>query len=194
MENKKNLFLKLTAVLILVVMMFSLSSCGLNLSFYDNMFGDSNNQNGDGGNDGDDHDGDLGNSNIGEGNFGGFYPNSGNESIDGVNDASRTLLSTVTIVSEFGTTAAAGSGVFYMVDKVNGDAYIITNHHVVYAENYGLASKISIYLYGMEFAGYAMAATFVGGSVNYDIAVLKITDNDVIRNSYATAADRKSVV
>ena len=186
MKDNKTLFNRVAALIIVVVMLFSLTSCGLGLPIYNNMFGNGDGQNGNNNGDGDSPDGDGAGSNIGDGDFNGFYPGSGQESIEGVNDASKTLLTTVTIVCEFGTAAAAGSGVFYSVDKVNGDAYIITNHHVVYSEDYGLANEISVYLYGMEFAGYAISAEFVGGSVTYDIAVLKIENSEVIKNSYAT--------
>ena len=47
-------------------------------------------------------------------NYGDFYPGSGQESTENVSPITKTLLSTVTIVSDFGTAAGAGSGV-YMV-------------------------------------------------------------------------------
>ena len=84
----------------------------------------------------------------------------------------------------------SGSGVIYSINKADGDAYIITNYHVLYNGTTGLRfdnSSISVYLYGMEYPYYAMPCEYVGGSVNYDIAVLKISDSNVIKNSSARA-------
>lgn len=113
-----------------------------------------------------------------------FYPGSGNENVDKVPALQQSLLSTVSIISNF-SSPAAGSGVIYSLDKEKGDAYIITNYHVVYSQSSGICKNISVYLFGMELAGYAIPATYVGGSNNYDIAVLKITGSDVLKNSYA---------
>lgn len=81
---------------------------------------------------------------------------------------------------------SAGSGVIYRIDE-DGSAYVITNHHVVYendstAENH-ISNDISIFLYGMEGSNYAIPAVYVGGSQNYDIAVLKIENNSILKNS-----------
>ena len=132
---------------------------------------------------------------------------------------------------------SAGSGVIY---KVNADtAYIITNYHVVYVDNYTndsnykvyynettgdyftakhdasdefsvssgsgffsqqyTAVKVAdveaapigthfldnyeVYLYGYQADGYALSATFVGGSAENDIAVLKIDKNSSNKNN-----------
>ena len=119
---------------------------------------------------------------------------------DSLTSIQRTLLSSVAIVSTFevGTGYYAssetmfGSGVFYSVDRESGDAYIITNYHVVYSpntsKNGGVSQNIKVYLYGQEYTNYAISATYVGGSLNYDLAVLKITDSEVIRKSCAVAA------
>lgn len=85
-----------------------------------------------------------------------------------------------------------GSGVIYRLDKEKGDAYVITNYHVVYnsastAENY-ISDDIHIYLYGQENEADAIPAEFVGGSQNYDIAVLKVTSSAVLKQSIAAAA------
>ena len=85
----------------------------------------------------------------------------------------------------------SGSGVIYRLDKEKGDAYIITNYHVVYyyaalTEDH-VSDAIKVYLYGSESERYAIDATYLGGSMNYDIAVLKVTDSDVIKNSSALA-------
>ena len=118
-----------------------------------------------------------------------FYPGQGSVPADKIDPKNRTLLSTVDIVANFGYTPSAGSGVIYKLDKEKGDAYIITNYHVVFSGTYGMALEAKLYLYGMRYEQYAITATVVGGSVNYDIAVLKVTGSEVLKNSYAMAAD-----
>ena len=96
---------------------------------------------------------------------------------------------------------AAGSGVIYKLDKNSGDAYIITNYHVVYhnqsnTEN-GISDDIKVYLYGQEGDAYAIPATYVGGSMNYDLAVLKVEGSRILAESNAMAvsfADSDDVV
>ena len=97
--------------------------------------------------------------------------------------ASKALLSSVSII----TSTSAGSGVIYKLDKEKGDAYIITNYHVVYDNNNSINSEINAYLYGMEASEYAIEATYVGGSMNYDIAVLKVTGSTILMQSNAAA-------
>lgn len=84
---------------------------------------------------------------------------------------------------------SAGSGVIYKLDKSSGTAYIITNHHVVYDSNSNTSNKISdeiyISLYGLEQPSNQIRATYVGGSETYDIAVLKVTQSEIIKNSMA---------
>lgn len=87
---------------------------------------------------------------------------------------------------------SAGSGVIYRINKAEGDAFIITNYHVVFdadsRSTNGIAEEIILYLYGSEIAGKEIKATYVGGSQNYDIAVLRVEDSEVLRQSQATAA------
>ena len=89
------------------------------------------------------------------------------------------------------TQQITGGGVIYRLDKEKGDAYIITNYHVVYYASALTEDKISdrikVYLYGSESERYAMDATYVGGSMNYDIAVLKITGSEFLKNNSALA-------
>lgn len=85
--------------------------------------------------------------------------------------------------------SSAGSGVIYRLDKDQGDAFIITNYHVVYdassnTEN-GISQDISVYLYGCVTEDDAIPATYVGGSIYYDIAVLRIEDSELLRDSFA---------
>ena len=116
-----------------------------------------------------------------------FYPETGSDDVDSVPVLQQTLLSTVLIISTFKLGAGAGSGVIYQIDKEKGDAYIITNQHVVYDKN-GPASEIKVYLYGMVLETYAITAKYIGGSTNYDIAVLKIEGSEILKNSYSKAA------
>ena len=111
---------------------------------------------------------------------------------------SQALRSSVSIVCTFihegrrGNTTtyySAGSGVIYQLDMENGDAFIITNYHVVYDEDSrqsnGIAEQIDVYLYGSEFSGLEMKATYVGGSMYYDLAVLRVEGSRVLKNSEA---------
>lgn len=95
---------------------------------------------------------------------------------------------------------AAGSGVIYDLDKENGNAYIITNYHVVYnaSSDNGVADTIYVYTYGAlngfdtktgtDETGDGIAVSYVGGAMNYDIAVLKIGGSEKLMNSHAEEA------
>jgi len=85
--------------------------------------------------------------------------------------------------------SGAGSGVIIKDEKDKGIAYIITNYHVVYDSdsNTGVSDDIYVYLYGMEYDGYKIPATYLGGSMSYDIAVLRI-ESDTYKNSGAYCA------
>ena len=89
--------------------------------------------------------------------------------------------------------SSAGSGVIYQMDKTAGDAFIITNYHVVFdassnTEN-GISDDISVYLYGSEIEEKAIEATYVGGSLYYDIAVLQIDNSDILKATDACEVD-----
>ena len=142
---------------------------------------------------------------------GGFYPGIDNsdDTLSGATPVTRALLSVVTITANFQKYAdygygfyedeelkdfsSEGSGVIYKLDREKGDAYIITNYHVVYNRNAISTSRISkniqLYLYGQESEKYAIPATFVGGSLTNDIAVLRVEGSDVLKHSCAVAAD-----
>ena len=107
----------------------------------------------------------------------------------------KGLLSAVAIKSQFTKLVdsvstqytMAGSGVIIQDDKSTGTAYILTNYHVLYDKNDidGNADKITCYLYGQyNISNYGMVATLVGGSMKYDIAVIKI-QSDIYKNSIA---------
>lgn len=87
--------------------------------------------------------------------------------------------------------SSAGAGVIYKFDKSEGDAFIITNYHVVYDSNSntddGISKNIKIYLYGSETASQAISATYVGGSLYYDIAVLHIDNSELLKHSDVSA-------
>ena len=134
-----------------------------------------------------------------------FYPSAGGEEVTPENIAqmSRALLSCVSIKASFEirygypsntteTTTSRGSGVIYKINRERGDAYIITNYHVVYQPDAitanGISTKIRVFLYGQELESYAITATYVGGSMANDIAVLRVSSSDVIKNSQALAA------
>ena len=143
-----------------------------------------------------------------------FHPDANDPTVlDTLDPTTRTLLSTVAIDAKLDlrtsypyyddfyyggssdTTTeytSYGSGVIYSIDREAGDAYIITNFHVVYNKDEvnanGFSDTISLYLYGMEEEQYAISATVVGGSMTYDLAVLKVEGSEVLKNSMATAA------
>ena len=113
--------------------------------------------------------------------------------------AAKALLSAVKVQAVFEGSnpllqqVSNGSGVIYKLDKSRGDAYVITNYHVVYGTNAsgvsGISTDISLYLYGMEYSDYTIPAEYVGGSMNYDIAVLKVTDSELLRTTHVEAAE-----
>lgn len=114
--------------------------------------------------------------------------------------AAKALMSAVKIVCAFGEDSifqqqyvSTGSGVIYKMDKASGDAYIITNYHVVYDKDAKTKNKISgdigVYLYGMEYSEYKIEAEYVGGSMTHDIAVIKINDSEILASSAACEAE-----
>lgn len=92
-----------------------------------------------------------------------------------------------------------GSGIIYRLDKNVGTAFIITNYHVIYnaPKNVGdvdYCDTIKVYLYGSEINNgidndMGIEAQFIGGSQYYDIAVLKITENEFLKNSVVCQAE-----
>ena len=140
----------------------------------------------------------------------------------------RSLMSGVTVLTKFpytsyrpsvfGQTAQTtykmftGSGAILWMDKGAGDAYVVTNCHVIYDDSSDTTycPDIRLYLYGQDTAGvnyvttssditgdenYRIPAQIVGASVNYDIALLKVTGSTVLQRSDAIAvSDKQSVV
>ena len=83
--------------------------------------------------------------------------------------------------------SSSGSGVIYQLDRSEGDAFIVTNYHVVYdassdSDN-GISQDIQVYLYGSEIQEKAIKATYVGGSIYYDIAVLRVEDSELLKDT-----------
>ena len=203
MKINQSISRAIAALLLTAILMTSLSSCTLGYEILDLLFGDEINGDENNGNtpdDGEDKDDDSQNNqggnidNIPSGNIGEFYPGSGTADTSNIDPLKKSLLSTVSIISEFSNGSGAGSGVIYSVDKESGDAYIITSYHVIY--NGTVAKTVKVYLYGMHLSSYAIKATLVGGSISEDIALLRVKGSEVIKNSYATAitmADSESV-
>ena len=84
-------------------------------------------------------------------------------------------------------TAFQGSGVIIDIDKSSGEAYILTCNHVI--GNY--SKSIFILLYDSY---VPVHATVVGRSTNYDLAVLKIKDNQVCGASQAATIANSSFI
>lgn len=106
----------------------------------------------------------------------------------------KGLLGAVSIVC---ANVGSGSGVIYRMDKSQGDALIITNYHVLYDEKSGaIAKDIGVYLYGSEIQTMKIPAEYVGGSMNYDIAVLSVENSSLIRDcelAPVTVADSEKI-
>lgn len=96
---------------------------------------------------------------------------------------------------------STGSGVIYYLEKENGRAYILTNYHVVYDPSSnsadGIAENIYLYLHGArngfntgtgtDTTGDGIRARFVGGAMDYDVAVLAVEDSEYIKTGNAEA-------
>ena len=125
--------------------------------------------------------------------------NNGNQNLVA---AAKSVLSAVRVSANFeasyvhSSTAKqysfGGAGVIYKLDKTKGDAYVITNYHVIYDSKSNTANHISddidLYLYGQESSAYAIPARYVGGSMSMDLAVLKGKGSSVLAASNAVAA------
>ncbi len=87
----------------------------------------------------------------------------------------------------------AGSGVIVDLNKQAGNAYILTNYHVIYnldSDQKGILDDIWVYPYGSyrrfdtkegDVQGDGIKATFVGGAMDYDIAILKVEGSEYLR-------------
>ena len=108
----------------------------------------------------------------------------------------RSLRSAVSVAAQFNNVyTSLGSGVIVDLDKEKGDAYVLTNCHVIYNDaTYGshYANTVYLYLYGQD-EDYndddnRFNATVVGASITYDVALLKVTGSELLKNSAAEAA------
>ena len=116
-------------------------------------------------------------------------------------------------------TSAAGSGVIAYLNKDAGNAYIITNYHVIYDATMGISEYIYLYPYGALNGFYTgdsnrdgyldnvneppgdysvngqldegdgMKAKFVGGAMDYDIAILEVQGGEFFKKNVAKAVD-----
>lgn len=128
-------------------------------------------------------------------NYGGNFPSETLLSVVSITCSYQLSVPTLstwgTINFETRTETANGSGIIYKLDKDSGDAYVVTNYHVVYSTNAycpdekRICSAPTVNLYGKNYQAYAMKAEFIGGSSDNDVAVLKITANDVLKSSNA---------
>ncbi len=97
--------------------------------------------------------------------------------------------------------SSAGAGVIIDLDKNTGDALIVTNYHVIYDSDSnargGISDSIYLYTYGAlngfdpqngDQVGDGMKATYVGGAMEYDIAVLSVSGSEYLKSSIATEA------
>lgn len=117
----------------------------------------------------------------------------------GVNKA---LQSVVSVYAQFPVYGSArneilcGAGVIYKMDEEY--SYIITNYHVLYDENTtnstGYPEAVYVYQYGSTgiernssnaiiASESAVKCSYIGGSMNYDIAVLRAKTADLIKNN-----------
>ena len=102
------------------------------------------------------------------------------------NIAGKVIKSGVAITASSRFSSSLGSGVIYKLDGET--AYIITNYHVVYDQySRGIASDIHVYIYNRYSGDDAIAARFLGGSSDYDIAILEAT-GEVFADSDLTEA------
>jgi len=100
-------------------------------------------------------------------------------------------------------TAYAGSGIIYKLDKENGDAYIITNYHVIYSsasvQEDHICTDIRLKVYGKEYSEYEIKSDedtvengtkveYIGGAMNYDIAVIKVSNSELLKTAPVIAA------
>lgn len=95
----------------------------------------------------------------------------------------------------------AGSGVIIDLNKEAGNALIVTNYHVLYnksSDQRGILSNICVYPYGAynafdakdgDLYGDGIEATYVGGAMDYDIALLRVEGSEYIKNSTVTEAE-----
>lgn len=140
----------------------------------------------------------------------------------------RSMTSGVTVLTRFSYTRAS-QGIFGQTQKKeykvytgsgailwkndDGDAYVVTNCHVIYddSSDTSYCDDIRLYLYGQDTPdvnylvnngsgditndeNYRMSAEIVGASVNYDLALLKISGSEVLKRSDCVAVSDKTTI
>ena len=125
-----------------------------------------------------------------------FVASDGNNTA-ALNSLLRSCLKVYTVFKEWSASSGlspvlyGGSAVVYKMDEEY--TYILTNYHVIYDDKaYGskISAEISAYLYGSEsepisngssfiYDDYAIKCEYVGGSIAYDVAVIKAKTEDV---------------
>ena len=158
-----------------------------------------------------------------------IYLNYTNEELDEVislkSKINKSLMSGVTIYTTFDYLSGrntyhdiyTGSGAILWLNKSAGDAYVVTNCHVVYDEDaiHPYCNDVKLFLYGQDeyeinynvykssYFGYddytlttgqdgkdySIAAEVIGASITYDLALLKVTGSEVLKRSNAVAAE-----
>lgn len=95
---------------------------------------------------------------------------------------------------------SAGSGVVIDLNKEAGNALILTNYHVLYdaeTNDGSFADGVYLYPYGSYCVldpsenkfGDGLKATYVGGAMDYDVALLKVEGSELIKNGLLTEAE-----
>ena len=116
---------------------------------------------------------------------------SGDAAASAVKDGSASAQAAAASVVGIETEIGAGSGVILSVDRAEGEAYIVTNYHVVYSSYTDDASDaIVVYLDGSE---ERLPASFVGGVQSEDIAVVKVTDDALADAAAASIGNSRSL-
>ena len=84
--------------------------------------------------------------------------------------------SAVSVVAKTRKGASEGSGVIIANDESAGEAYILTNYHVVYTGETasGISDEIDVYFHADQKEEHPVKAQFVGGAMAEDIAVLRV--------------------
>ncbi len=114
-----------------------------------------------------------------------------NENGAGVQKALRSVVSVECAYTvNTGTVYSRGSGIIYSLDKTTGDALIVTNYHVVYTTQGSgrehipyISDDITLWLYGGEVETRGIPATYLGGVMDYDIAVLKVQGSNLLKET-----------
>jgi serine protease Do len=98
--------------------------------------------------------------------------------------------------------SSAGSGVILELNKEAGNALIVTNYHVIYdaeSDRGGISDQVYLYAYG-AFNGFhttpsddittdgRMRARYIGGAMDYDIALLAVEGSDIIKSGFYSKA------